>query len=178
MDETDPALLLRVAKGDEGAMRLFYERHHDGAHRFVRSRLNDDGEVASDAVHEAMLEVWRRAASFDGRSNVRTWLFAIVRNKAIDRLRRERREVSAEPDGNVPDGSPDPETVTANAQDARRVRACMAALRPEHRTAIHLAFYEEMTHAEIAAVEGVPMGTIKSRVHHAKRLLAYCLGRK
>ena len=177
-EPTDTVLLSRIAAGERVAMRAFYERHHAAAFRFARARLNGDDDAAADAVHDAMLEVWRRAEAFSGRSNARTWLLAIVRNKAIDRLRRESREVPSEPDTERPDEADDPETIIANAQNAERVRLCLRALGAEHRTVIHLAFFEEMAHAEIAAVTGVPPGTVKSRVHHAKRLLAHCLGRK
>ena len=125
-----------------------------------------------------MLDVWRAAGRFEGRSQPRSRLLAIVRNKAVDHLRRTGRETPAEPDETIPDGAADPETVAANAQDARRVRACLSKLKDAHRSVLHLAFYEELTYGEIAEAEGVPLGTIKTRVFHPKKLLAHCLGRR
>lgn len=91
-------------------------------------------------------------------------------------MRRGARTVLAEPDDTVPDTAPDPEALAAAASDAARVRDCLDKLSDTHRSAIHLAFYQELPYAEIAAIEEVPVGTIKTRVMHAKRLLMQCLG--
>jgi RNA polymerase sigma-70 factor (ECF subfamily) len=74
------------------------------------------------------------------------------------------------------DTAPDPEAVALAASDAERVRSCLSKLKPAHLTVIRLAFYEDMTYAEIAEVEGAPEGTIKTRIFHAKKLLMRCLG--
>ncbi len=129
----------------------------------------------ADVMQEVFLEVWRAAGRFEGRSAARTWLFGIARNKAVDRLRRGRREVAAEPDAEIADDAPDPEAVVAAASDAARVRDCVARLGDAHRAAIQLAFYRDLAYADIAEIEGVPVGTVKTRILHAKRLLMRCL---
>jgi RNA polymerase sigma-70 factor (ECF subfamily) len=84
--------------------------------------------------------------------------------------------VLAEPDEALPDeAAPDPEAVAAAASDAARVRGCIQGLSEAHRSAIHLAFYQELPYGDIAEIEGVPVGTIKTRILHAKRLLMHCL---
>jgi RNA polymerase sigma-70 factor (ECF subfamily) len=171
----DAALLQRVGTGDRAALKLLYERHSDALFHFLRARLRDPFE-AGDVMQEVFLEVWRAAARFEGRSAARTWIFGIARNKAVDRMRRGARTVLAEPDDSLPDEAPDPEALAAAASDAARVRDCLGKLSDTHRSAIHLAFYQELPYAEIAAIEDVPVGTIKTRVMHAKRLLMQCLG--
>jgi RNA polymerase sigma-70 factor (ECF subfamily) len=173
-EEDDRALLARIAGGDKDAMKRLYERHHAGLLVFVESRLRDPVE-AFDVVQETFLEIWRSASRHQGRSSVRTWIFSIARNKAIDRFRRKGRDAPLDDDFDPPDLSPGPEAVVAAASDAAQVRACMEKLRPAHARAVRLAFYEDLGYAEIAEIEQVPEGTVKTRIHHAKKLLLQCL---
>lgn len=174
--QTDIELVKQIANGDLTAMRALYLAHADAVRRFVRSRVRDEFEAA-DIVHETMLAVWRGAARFQGRASVRSWVFSIAQNRAIDHIRKQARVTLAEPDETVPDGAPDAETVIAAAQDAARLRNCVDELSETHRAAVHLAFYEDMTCAEVAEVEQVPVGTIKTRIYHAKNLIMRCLER-
>lgn len=177
-EESDDALIARVANGDKSAMRRLYERHGRATESFVRVRLGDPVEAA-DIVQEAMLEVWRSAAKFTGDAAVKSWIFSIARNKTVDRLRRRSREAphdSADmPD--APDLTPDAETVIAAAQISQRVRACLERLSGAHKSALRLTFFDDLTYPEVAVIEGVSPGTIKSRIHHAKKLMMHCLGR-
>ena len=173
---TDAELLRRVAAGDQAAMKALYERHSASVFHFVRGRLGDAFEAA-DVMHEVFLDVWRMADRWEGRSSVKTWIFGIARNKAVDRVRRAVRTEVREPDETVADDSPNPERLAEAASDAARLRACVEALADHQRTAIRLAFFEDLSYPEIAEVEGVPVGTIKTRIHHAKKLLMRCLTR-
>ncbi|MEM1299515.1 MAG: sigma-70 family RNA polymerase sigma factor [Pseudomonadota bacterium] len=157
-------------------MRELYLAHADAVRRFVRSRVRDDFEAA-DIVHDTMLAVWRNASGFQQRASVRTWILSIARNKTLDHIRKQSRVKLAEPDETIPDDDPSAETVIGAAQDAARVRACVDELSEAHRAAVHLAFFEDMTCAEIAEVEQVPAGTIKTRIYHAKKLIMRCLER-
>ncbi|MEM9138301.1 MAG: sigma-70 family RNA polymerase sigma factor [Pseudomonadota bacterium] len=173
---TDAGLIERIANGDMTAMHALYLAQADTVRRFVRSRIRDEFEAA-DIVHETMLAAWRGAANFQGRASVRSWLLSIAKNRAIDHIRKQARVTLAEPDETIPDEDPDAEAVIAAAQDAARLRACVDELSEAHRAAVHLAFYEDMTCAEIAEVEQVPTGTIKTRIFHAKKLIMRCLDR-
>jgi RNA polymerase sigma-70 factor (ECF subfamily) len=175
-DDRDIAVLARVAAGDIAAMRALYTEHADAARRFVRTRLSDEFEVA-DIVHETMLSVWRGANNFERRSTVRSWILSIARNKVIDHVRKQARVSLAEPDETTPDEDPDAEAVIAAAEDARRVRGCIEQLSDRQRAVVHLAFFEDLGYPEIAAIEGVPEGTVKTRIFHAKKLLMRCLSR-
>jgi RNA polymerase sigma-70 factor (ECF subfamily) len=170
----DATLIARIAGADKAAMKLLYERHSDALYHFIRSRLRDPFEAA-DVMQEVFLEIWRAAGRFEGRSAARTWIFGIARNKAVDRMRRGAREVPAEPNAELPDEAPNPEDVAVAASDAVRVRDCIGQLSATHRAAIQLAFYGDLAYGDIAAIEGVPLGTVKTRILHAKRLLMRCL---
>jgi RNA polymerase sigma-70 factor (ECF subfamily) len=156
-------------------MKALYERHSEALHRFLHHRLRDPIE-AGDVVQEVFLEIWRTAARFEGRAAPRTWIFGIARNKAVDSIRRSARQVDL-PDckDDLVDDAPDPEAAVAATSDADRLRACIARLSDAHRSAIHLAYYEDLPYGEIAAIEGVPVGTVKTRIMHAKRLLLHYL---
>ncbi|WP_181164521.1 RNA polymerase sigma factor [Amaricoccus solimangrovi] len=172
--DSDEALIARVAQGDRAAMKRLYDRVSDPLFRFLRARLRDPFEAA-DVSQETFLEVWRGAARFEGRSSARTWILGIARNRAIDRMRRSGREIPAEPDETIADEAPDPEAVAEAASDAARVRACLDGLSDAHRAAVELAFFQGLAYREIAEVEGIPEGTVKTRILHAKQLLKRCL---
>jgi RNA polymerase sigma-70 factor (ECF subfamily) len=115
------------------------------------------------------------AGSFEGRSQVRTWIFGIAYRKVIDAHRKRGRVDLTEDVPETGEMAESAETGFAAAQEAGHLRFCLDRLSDDHRTAISLAFYEDMTCAQIAEVVGVPEGTIKSRLFHARKLLQHCL---
>jgi RNA polymerase sigma factor (sigma-70 family) len=174
MSQTDAVLMQRIAGGDRQALAALYRAHERALYRFIVSRLNDPHEAA-DILHEVFMDIWRIAASFEGRSQVRTWIFGIAYRKVIDTHRKRGRV-------DLTDEVPEPDELEASAeeglaaaQEAGHLRFCMGRLSDDHRSAISLAFYEDMTCAQIAEVAGVPEGTIKSRLFHARKLLQHCL---
>ena len=169
-------LLAVAARGDKAAMRRIYDRHHDALYAFLRMRCDDDG-TAMDAVQDTMLAVWRSAGAFTGKSSVRTWIFAIGRNKLIDRVRRASQLSYVDEVPEEIDDAPDAETVITAAQNATLLRACLEKLKKAHLAVIRLAFYDDLPYGEIAEIEGVPVGTVKTRIFHAKQALVHCLGR-
>ncbi|MEL7481692.1 MAG: RNA polymerase sigma factor [Pseudomonadota bacterium] len=171
---SDQQLLEQVARKDKVAMRELYDRYAPGLRRFVENWIADKNDAA-DVVHETMIEIWRNAGRFAGRSSVKSWVFSIARNKAVDRNRHGARMVLKEADTEQPDDAPNPELTMQAFQDAARVRACIETLSPSHKSAIQLAFFEDLTYQEIAELEGRPVGTIKTRIMHAKKLLMRCL---
>lgn len=173
----DRELVQRVADGDRAAMQELYKRHHDNLFAFLRGR-GADPELASDTVHDAMLDVWRTASRYSGQASVKTWIFTIARNKLVDRFRKGSKLSFVDEVPDSIDTDPDPEAVAVAADDAARLRTCLGKLKDEHRTAIRLAFYEDLPYEEIAEIEQVPKGTIKTRIFHAKKLLMNCLGRQ
>ena len=172
MDDND--LIKRIGSGDKRAMRELYVRYNGALYAFAMSRCNN-AELSSDCVHDTMLDVMRSAARFSGKSSVKTWLFAIARNKLVDALRKRGKLSYVEEVPESDDHTPNPETAAIAAAESKRLRKCIDGLRDTHRTAVQLAFLEELTYPEIAEIEAVPVGTIKTRIYHAKQALMRCL---
>jgi len=172
--ELDTALIQRVSQGDKGAMRILYDRYAPNLRRFITRWIANEND-ASDVLHDTMIDVWRSAERFAGRSSVKSWMFSIARNKAIDRNRKGVRTVFGEPDLDAKDDGPQPEELMSAFQDAAQVRACVDKLSPPQKAAIHLAFFEDLTYQEIAEIEKCPVGTVKTRIMHAKKQLLRCL---
>lgn len=157
-------------------MRRLYERYHDALFGFIRTR-SGDSSLSADVVQDAMLEVWRSAGKFQGTSSVKTWVFAIARNKLVDRTRRASRVSYTDEVPDTVDDAPNPEAVLAGVQEAGRVRACLDTLKEAQRAIIRLAFFDGLSYGEISELEGIPKGTVKTRVMHAKQALLRCLER-
>jgi len=169
------ALLQRIAKGDRDAFAGLYRALERPIYRFILSKLNDPHEAA-DIQNEVFMELWRTAGRFEGRSTVKTWIFGIAYRKTMDHFRKTRRMTVSDDIPEQVDESPDALTCLAAAEEAAHVRHCLDTLSADHRAAIELAFYEDLSYGEIAGITGAPEGTIKTRVFHAKKLLMHCLG--
>jgi RNA polymerase sigma factor (sigma-70 family) len=126
-------------------------------------------DLANELVQETMLVLWRKAASFDlAKAQVSTWLFTIVRNKRIDRLRRENRpELTADDLAIFANDETSAHDEMSAQQDASRLSVALEALPPEQRTMMVKAFFEDKSHSDIAAETGLPLGTVKSRIRLA-----------
>lgn len=132
-------------------------------------RLGTEDSAAEEVVQEAMVMVWRKAESFDRhQATASTWVFTIARNKRIDRLRRERRP---ELDPNDPALVPDPvepaDRALQSRQSRERVLQAIEKLPAEQSELIRMAYFDEKSHAEIAAEMALPLGTVKSRIRLA-----------
>lgn len=140
-------------------------------------RLGADPSVAEDCAQEAMAMVWHRAASFDRKqAGASTWIFTIARNKRIDRLRRERRpELDPDDPALVPEPEIAPDRALEGSQAGRRVAEAMATLPAEQAELVRLAYFDDMSHSEIAAARDLPLGTVKSRIRLALERLRYAM---
>ncbi|VAW00075.1 RNA polymerase ECF-type sigma factor [hydrothermal vent metagenome] len=167
-------LLTYMAGGDKAAFAEFYRQLEKPVFRFIAKKLNDPVE-ANDILHEVFMDVWRSAGKFEGRSKVKTWVFGIAYRKTMDHFRKYSRLTVTDEMPDLADDSSDANTCLAASQEAEHLKFCMDGLKPEHRTVIDLAFYEDMTYGEISKVANVPEGTIKTRIFHAKKLLLRCL---
>jgi RNA polymerase sigma-70 factor (ECF subfamily) len=174
-------LLKKIAAGQQSALESFYQLYEPRVYRYALSKLNDSFEAA-DTLNEVMMEVWKYAERFEGRSKVSTWLLGITHHKVYDRLRK-RKKSNLEDDiddfsNHLTDANQvNMEQVLAGADDADMIQNCMKKLSGSHREVIHLAFFEDMHYQEIAQVSDCPEGTIKTRVFHAKQALKKCLAR-
>ena len=122
-----------------------------------------------------MLEVWRKADRFEGRSSLKTWIFSIAKNKAIDRNRKHGRLQYSDEIIEIEDNALNAAELLSVSQDAKTIRDAVNQLKPDHRRAIHLSFFEDLTYKEIAEIEGCPEGTVKTRILYAKRSLQHIL---
>src|SRR5262245_57796977 len=153
-DASDEALVARVSCGDRHALELLFGRHRQRVYRFAL-RLVGNTATAEDIVSEVFLELWRRAASFERRAQLSTWLIAITRNKALSALRVRADQPLDEA---VAETMPDPaitpeESLQANERSAL-VRRCLERLSPAQREIIDLVYYHEKSVDEAAAIVG------------------------
>jgi RNA polymerase sigma factor (sigma-70 family) len=168
---SDEALLAGLAAGQTDAAAAFVRRYQARVYGLVITIVRDPG-TAEDVAQETFVRAWRNAGTYDPRrGRVATWLLTIARNLAIDVIRVKRAE-PLDPDlvaGKLQQagvvGSPaDP---GAAPDERERVRAAIAQLQPEQRRALFLAAYLGRTAREIAELEGVPLGTAKTRIRAA-----------
>ena len=171
-DSEDIALLQRIAAQDQVAFRGLYDRHHQGIYRFVQGRLRDEA-LAEDVTMEVFWDVWRGAGKFAGQSAVRTWLFAIARNKAVSALRKRRdAQLDDEYAERISDDADTPETVSQKSSKASALRECIKTLSDKHREIIDLVYYQEMSVKDVAGVLEIPENTVKTRMFHARKQLS------
>ncbi len=185
------AALARVALGDRGAFAQLYKL--SSAQMFgVILRINSDRAQAEDVLQDCFVNIWRAAQSFDAaRAQPMTWLTSIARNRAIDSLRRRKTEVatvSSHAAGDdehedrdllaaVPSGDAGPLELLQQAADAQELTHCIGRLSAEQQQCVALAYYQGLSHAEVAQHLVQPLGTVKSWVRRALMALKDCLGR-
>ncbi len=175
MQESDEALIGRVAAGDKLAMQVLFARHHVRVYRFVL-RLVRDQTVAEDLINEVFLDVWRQANRFEARSAVSTWLLAIARFKALSALRRRPdEELDEEAAAAVEDPGDDPDLAVQKKDKSEALRKCLEALSPEHREIIDLVYYHEKSVEEVAEIVGIPENTVKTRMFYGRKRLSELL---
>ncbi|GBU16281.1 MULTISPECIES: sigma-70 family RNA polymerase sigma factor [Methylobacterium] len=171
-DGSDEALVARIAGGDGLAMQALYGRHATRLYRFL-VRLVRDPTHAEDLMSEVFLDVWRQAARYEGRASVTTWMLSIARFKALSHLRR-RPQDSLEPEAAeaIEDEADTPEILLQKVGKAEAIRRCLATLSAEHREVVDLVYYHERSVEEVAEIVGIPAGTVKTRLFHARKRLS------
>lgn len=178
-DERDAALLARIATGDQDALRSLYERYGERIFRYVY-RLVGNETKAEEVTNDVMLEVWKNAARFEGRSRVSTWVIGIARYRALNAVRGKRlTEVDLDDVPEPSNGSSlqsEQETFETQRDLRRLLSQALKTLSVEHRDVVELTFFHGFSYPEIARIVGCPENTVKTRMFHARRKLKKALG--
>lgn len=186
--QQDLDLLAAIRGGDEDAMMAFYDRHYGLVAGYCR-RLVGDAPTAEEAIQDTFLQVWRLAATYDpARARPTTWLFVLARTRCLDALRRSGRRASLEvllpAAGDEDSGDamfesaatgasgPDPTgQAAARRLEGHGLRRALAALPTAQRQALQAAYMLGLSASEIATAQGVPLGTVKTRIRLGLRHL-------
>jgi RNA polymerase sigma factor (sigma-70 family) len=176
-EETDwAALLLQVRDHQDRAAFAALFRHFAPRVKAFLMKSGAGATLAEECAQDVMATLWQKAHLFDPtRASVATWVFTIARNRRIDALRRARRAEPEELDWG-PEPEPDQAEAMETQQETERLGRALSALPGAQRTLIERAFYGELSHSEIAAETGLPLGTIKSRIRLALEKLRQQMG--
>jgi RNA polymerase sigma-70 factor (ECF subfamily) len=151
-----------MKSGDQSALAALYDRYSSVVYAVALRVLGDTG-AAEDVLQEVFLQLWRNPGAFDAaRGSLGSWLAVITRNRAIDLLRRRRPATDIE--DVIVSVAPDLAAEADRSRAAAKVRDVMAAMAKPQRTALEMAYFEGMSHSEIARKTGEPLGTIKTRI--------------
>ncbi|MDO9092224.1 MAG: sigma-70 family RNA polymerase sigma factor [Rubrivivax sp.] len=172
-------LLQRCAARDESALVELHRLLARRIHAFAWQRLRND-EGAQTVVVDTLHEVWKSAARFRGESLVTTWVLGIARYKSLEQGRQQAADAGDTDDidehvdtlaADVDDG----EATLSRWQEAQQVRLCLQQLSAAHRECMQLVYYEGLGLADVALVQQVPEGTVKTRLFHARRQMRSCV---
>lgn len=171
-ENTAQLLVTRIAAGDRRAFEQLFESYGERVFRYAQ-RLISDVTKAEEVTNDVMLEVWKTAARFEGRSKVSTWILGITRHLALNAVRRKTLDtVDVESAPEIGD-----EGITTGAVEHDRqvlkdaLRGALGRLSTDHRDVIELTFFQGLSYAEIAEVVGCPENTVKTRMFHARKQL-------
>lgn len=169
-------LLQRCAARDERALVELHRLLARRIHAFAWQRLRND-EGAQTVVVDTLHEVWKSAARFRGESLVTTWVLGIARYKSLEQGRQQAPDADDIDDhtDNLAAEADDGETTLSRWQEADQVRRCLQQLTPAHRECMQLVYYEGLGLADVAQVQQVPEGTVKTRLFHARRQMRSCV---
>lgn len=158
----DAALVSAIRAGDQNAMAALYDRYSAVVYSIALRVLGDTG-AAEDILQDVFMQLWRNPSAFDAsRGNLGAWLAVITRNRSIDALRKRRPEQDFEEV--VLAVEPDFASDADRSRIGEKVRSLLAAMPDGQRKALELAYFEGLSHTEIATKTGEPLGTIKTRI--------------
>lgn len=170
--------IARVADGDHAAFATLYDQLSPTVYGVIRRVVRDPAQ-AEEVTQEAFVEIWRQAARFDAsRASVRTWAVTIAHRRAVDRVRSEQahRDRHVRTAAYAPPSDAGPDDVVVEREDRRRAIKAMDELSGPQREALELAFYDGLTHVQIADRLGVALGTVKTRIRDGLLRLRAVMG--
>jgi RNA polymerase sigma-70 factor (ECF subfamily) len=153
-----------MKSGDQSAMAELYDRYSGIVYAVALRVLGDTG-AAEDVLQEVFLQLWRNPGAFDAaRGSLGAWLAVITRNRSIDSLRRRRRRPETDIEDVILSVAPDLAGEADRSRAAEKVRGVLGTMPASQRSALEMAYFEGMSHSEIANKTGEPLGTIKTRI--------------
>jgi RNA polymerase sigma-70 factor (ECF subfamily) len=166
----DATLMQQLLRRDVGAFEELYERHSRIVYSLVL-RILRQGSTAEEVVQDVFLQLWRNSSQYDVRRPLVPWLLTLARNRALDHLRlkserQRRREEQTEEFPQIASAAPEYERALDEKRRAERVRALIGSLPAAQKKAIELAYFEGLSHSEIAAALHEPLGTVKSWIRN------------
>jgi RNA polymerase sigma factor (sigma-70 family) len=173
-EDDEPALMRRIARQERHAFELLYRNYYRRLTRFL-DRFTRRPQMIEEILDDTMLVVWHKAATFNGTSQVSTWVFAIAYKKAMKALKRERKWAQSLVDPDEPTFAPSPETVLIDGESRSALWRLVAELSAEQRAVVELTYYHGFGYKEIAEIVGCPVNTVKTRMFHARRKLGAAL---
>lgn len=180
MEESEPdrnayiELVARVASGDKQAFETLFTGYGERVFRYAH-RLIHDVSKAEEVTNDVMIEVWKNAKKFEGRSKVSTWILGITRHLALNAVRRKKLDtVDIDDAPEIVDESESAEqgAIAGEREDLKRtLRRALAELSADHRDVVELTFFHGCSYQEIAEIVGCPENTVKTRMYHARKQL-------
>lgn len=168
---SETELVMRAQRGDRSAFSDLVCLHARGVANVIY-RMCGDAQVAEDAAQETFIQAWLRLASYRPQASLRSWLYRIAVNAAIDLLRKERRILpGALEDMPLKDPLPGPELIVSQVERIAIVQQAVLSLPDASRAVLVLREYEGMSYQEIADALDIPLGTVMSRLSHARKVL-------
>ncbi len=171
-------LLQACAQNDQKALERLYELTAPKLFGLLLRILKRE-DLAQDVLQEAFLKIWKHAPDYNpGKSNPMTWMTSISRNSALDRLRRVKHEAvsnSEEYLDQLVDDGPAIEARMVQSEEAKALRNCMEQLAENQRKSLQLAYFEGLTHAELAEKLKVPLGSVKTWIRRGMMSIKKCL---
>jgi RNA polymerase sigma-70 factor (ECF subfamily) len=176
-EDDEGALIRRAQAGDRDAFSAIARHYLPRVYR-VAFRVVRNHEDASDVAQETLIRAYGSLDRFDASRPVFPWLYQIARNLSLNRIERIRRRETGLPDPDaICGGYAGPEEAAVGASEAQRIREAMGMLTEQHRQVIELNHFQECSYQEIAGILGIPIGTVMSRLYHARRHLRPLLER-
>lgn len=173
----DAELIQQVLMGKHEHYSLLVQRYQEPLIHFLRGILGTEDEVF-DCAQEAFLAAYRNLWRYSSSHTFRAWLYAIARNKAIDLIRKKKREIPLSIDENLVDQQAGPEEAWLRKEQALDVQAILEELPEHYRQALYLRYQQELSYEEISTVLNVPVSSVKTHLHRGKERLRQIMERR
>ena len=170
----DARLLARISCRDRRAFEALYRAYHPRLTRFLMTFLGRP-PLVEEVLNDTMLVVWKRPEGFNGTSKVSTWIFAIAYRTALKARARQDEAIEDRQSEFRISAEPGPEQQLSRIQAQAQLQAALGQLSPDHRAVVDLTYFHEVGYREIAEILDCPVGTVKTRMHHARRHLKHAL---